>query len=315
MSGGRTLVTGCAGFVGSWLVPALGAAGHEVIGLERPGHAPDGDETECLEVDLRERTAIFDAVKRTRPARVVHLAALAAPPLAAREPLEAMRVNYLAVDHLVGALLAHSPDCRLLYIGTGDVYGLQAEGAPPFGERAQIRPANLYAASKAAGERRVELAFEREGLDVVRARPFNHTGPGRPPGYAEASFARQLAGMERGASELVLRVGNLGSVRDFSDVRDVVQAYILLLERAPTGGVYNVCSGVGRSISELLSCLLEKSPASPEVVIDPERFRPTRADQIAAVGDPTHLHALGWRPHVPFDQTMGDILDDWRKRA
>ncbi len=315
MSRGTTLVTGCGGFVGSWLVPALLDIGHDVIGLERPGHALDNLESECLEVDLRERDSIFDAVKQTRPARVVHLAALAAPPMATQDPLEALRVNYLAVEHLVAAVLAHSPGCRLLYIGTGDVYGLQAEGAPPFGERAQIRPANLYAASKAAGERRVELAFEREGLDVVRARPFNHTGPGRPPGYAEATFARQLADIERGASEPVLRVGNLRSVRDFSDVRDVVQAYILLLERAEAGTVYNVCSGVGRAISELLDCLLEKSLASPDVVVDPERFRPTRTDRIAAVGDPTRLRELGWRPHVPFDQTMADLLDDWRKRT
>jgi GDP-4-dehydro-6-deoxy-D-mannose reductase len=296
-------------------VPALLDAGHEVVGLERPGHAPDSQQGECLEVDLRERDATFDAVKRTRPARIVHLAALAAPPVAARDPLETLRVNYLAVEHLVGALVAHAPGCRLLYIGTGDVYGLQAEGAPPFGEQAKIRPANLYAASKAAGERRVELAFEREGLDVVRARPFNHTGPGRPPGYAEATFARQLADIERGTSEPVLRVGNLRSVRDFSDVRDVVQAYILLLERAEAGEVYNVCSGVGRPISELLECLLEKSSVSPNVVVDPERFRPTRVDRIAAVGDPTQLRELGWSSHVPFDQTMADILDDWRKRV
>ena len=315
MSGGTTLVTGSGGFVGSWLAPALLDAGHEVIGLERPGHAPDRHESECLEVDLRESDAVFDAAKQTRPARIVHLAALAAPPVADQDPLEALRVNYLAVDHLVGAVLAHAPRCRLLYIGTGDVYGLQVNGAPPFGERAQIRPVNLYAASKAAGERRVELAFEREGLDVVRARPFNHTGPGRPSGYAEATFARQLANIERGTSEPVLRVGNLKSVRDFSDVRDVVQAYMLLLERGEAGAVYTLCSGVGRTISELLDCLLEKSPVNPDVVVDPERFRPTPADRIAAVGDPTRLRELGWRPHVPFDQTMADILDDWRKRV
>ncbi len=315
MSEGTTLVTGSGGFVGSWLAPALLDAGHEVIGLERPGHAPDRHQSECLEVDLRERDAVFDAVKQTRPARIVHLAALAAPPVADEDPLEALRVNYLAVEHLVGAVLAHAPGCRLLYIGTGDVYGLQVKGAPPFGERAQIRPVSIYAASKAAGERRVELAFEREGLDVVRARPFNHTGPGRPSGYAEATFARQLANIERGTSEPVLRVGNLKSVRDFSDVRDVVQAYILLLERGEAGAVYNVCSGVGRAISELLDCLLEKSLVNPAVVVDPDRFRPTPSDRIAAVGDPTRLRELGWNPCLPFDQTMADILDDWRKRG
>ncbi len=315
MSSGQTLVTGCGGFVGSWLVPVLQEAGHEVIGLVRPGRGHETPELDTLEVDLRDRAATHTALKRTRPDRIVHLAALAAPTAATEQPLEALRVNYIAVDHLFGALATHAPAARLLYVGTSDVYGLQSAEAPPFREDASIRPANLYAATKAAGERRAELAFEREGLDVVRARPFNHTGPGRPASYVEAAFARQIALIERGASGAELRVGNLEPVRDFSDVRDVVRAYVLLLERAKRGEVYNVCSGQGHRISELLEHLLARSSATPEVVVDPDRFRPTTPDRLAAVGDATRLRELGWSPHYTFDQTLADVLEDWRKRA
>ncbi len=311
----KTLVTGCGGFVGSWLVPALRRAGHQVIGLERPGSAPADPEFECLEVDLRDREATHEAFRRTRPAQVVHLAALAAPPEAAEKPLEALRVNYIAVDHVLSAVAAHAREARLLHVGTSDIYGRQAREAPPYREDAPIRPDDVYAATKAAGERRAELAFEREGLDVVRARPFNHTGPGRPAAYAEASFARQIALIERGADPPTLRVGNLEAIRDYSDVRDVVRAYVVLLEEGESGAVYNVCSGQGRRISELLECLLAHSSAAPVVVVDPERFRPTTPDRVAAVGDPARIRGLGWRPRFEFAQTVADVLDDWRERA
>ncbi len=169
-------------------------------------------------------------LRATRPRYVVHLAAVAFPREAAQDPLEALRLNYGALDHLLGGIQLHVPDARLLYVGTGEVYGPRPDGAPPLREDDPLAPPNLYAATKAAAEVRATLAVEREGLDVVRVRPFNHSGPGRPPIYAESSFAQQIAQIERGEREPVLRVGNLDAVRDFSDVRDVVRDYTLLLE-------------------------------------------------------------------------------------
>ena len=197
-----TLVTGAAGFVGTWLLPALLASGRRPIGLRRPGETAGDPATEWLTADLRDASAIADAVRRTRPEEVIHLAALASPAEAARAPLEAVRTNYLGVDYLIAALLAGAPHARLLYVSSGEIYGFQARGAPPHRESSPLRPHTAYGATRAAAEQRVVLAAEREGLDALVARPFNHTGPGRAAQYAESSFAQQLAALDR-ASDLV----------------------------------------------------------------------------------------------------------------
>ena len=151
------------------------------------------------------------------------------------------------------------------------------------------------------------------GMRVVTTRTFHHTGPGRGEAFAESSFARQIAEIEAGRRAPVIRVGNLDAVRDFSDVRDVVRAYWLLLEKGEPGAVYNVCTGHGRSIRELLDILLACSSARVDVQVDPERLRPS--DTPAQVGDPSRLlAATGWTPRIPIEQTLGDLLDDWRER-
>jgi GDP-4-dehydro-6-deoxy-D-mannose reductase len=302
---GCTLVTGAAGFVGAVLCPALLAAGREVVGVHLPGLPPGRDPIAWRACDLRDRAAVKALVAETRPAAVVHLAALAAPAEAERAPLEALRANVLALDALLEALA--DTGARLLFVSSGDVYGPSAADTRPRRESDPPRPPNLYAATKAAGEVAVRLAVER-GLDACIARPFNHTGPGRPPVYAEGSFARQLVEIERGRAEPVLRVGNLAPIRDFSDVRDVVSAYLVLLERGVRGETYNVCSGRGRSMRELLDHLLARSTARPEVRVDPERFRELPAERVALVGDPTRIRALGWNPSHSAEDALDALL-------
>ena len=312
MKHARTLVTGAAGFVGSWLVPALRAAGREPIGVDLPG-LPARDGTIAWHgCDLRSRAAVAELVAATRPDEVVHLAALASPSQAAREPLEALRANYLAVDHLLAALAGSAPRARLLFVSTGEVYGLAASGAAPFRESDPLRPLTLYSATKAAAERRVLLAVARDGLDAVIARPFNHTGPGRPAIYAESSFAEQIARIERGLQEPVLRVGNLAAERDFSDVRDVVTAYATLLEAGARGVAYNVCSGRACRIGELLEQLVARSPARPRVEIDPERWRALPDGASSLAGDASALRAFGWRPAYTLGNTLDALLAGWR---
>jgi GDP-4-dehydro-6-deoxy-D-mannose reductase len=310
----RTLLTGAAGFVGGHLIPALRAAGREVVGVHLPalppGAAPDVAWRAC---DLRDRAALAALVAEVRPREIVHLAALAAPAEAERAPLEALRANYLALDSLLAALAGMQ--ARLLFVSTGEVYGPSRADAPARVETDPLRPMNLYAATKAAGEVRVRLAAAREGLDAVIARPFNHTGPGRPALYAESSFAEQLARIERGAQEPVLRVGNLAPVRDYSDVRDVAAAYVVLLERGASGGTYNVCSGVRRSMRSVLEHLIARSTARPRVEVDPARFRELPPDTVAFAGDASRLRALGWAPQRSADDAFDALLDAYRAAA
>jgi len=309
----RTLVTGAAGFVGSWLVPALRASGREPIGVHLPELPRGSAAIEWRACDLRSRAAVAGLVAETRPDEVVHLAALASPSQAAREPLEALRANYLALDHLLEALAESAPRARLLFVSTGEVYGFSASGTPPWRESDRFWPHTIYAATKAAGERRVGLAVERSGLDVVIARPFNHTGPGRPAIYAESSFAEQLARIERGLQEPVLRVGNLDAERDFSDVRDVVEAHVTLLERGERGAAYNVSSGQACRIGALLDLLIARARVKPRVEVDPERWRALPEGASSLAGDASRLRALGWRPAYALGDTLEALLEAWRK--
>ena len=309
MTGSVTWVTGAEGFVGSWLLPGL--TGQASLPLQRPG---GGSSAGYRELELSDRDAVHALMRETRPARIVQLAAIAFPPEAARSPLEALRCNYCAIDHLLSGMAAHAPEARLLYVSTGAAYGAQPADHRPLVESDPLEPQTPYAATKAAAEQRVALAAEA-GLDVVRARPFNHSGPGRPADYAESAFARQIVQIERGEREPVLRVGNLDAVRDYSDVRDVVDAYCLLLERGERGGVYNVCSGRGRSVRSIVETLLSLSGCGARIEVDPDLYRPAASDRLALVGDAGRLRSLGWQPTHTFEDTLKDLLEDWRSRA
>ncbi len=308
MNDGATLVTGAAGFVGGWLLPALRAAGHRVVATYRPDAPPARFDRHWEAADLRAPEAVGALIARVRPRALIHLAAIAVPREAARDPAEALRVNFGAVAHLLRALARHAPSARLLLVTSGEVYGRRAAQAAPAREDDALRPENLYAATKASAERLATLAVEREGLDVIRARPFNHTGPGRPPLYAEASFAQQLAEIDAGLREPVVRVGNLEAIRDFSDVRDVVSAYLVLLERGERGAAYNVCSGRARTLRSVLQAMRERSRRPVRIEIAPDRFEELAPDRAALTGDPARLRALGWSPAHGFDETIGDLL-------
>jgi GDP-4-dehydro-6-deoxy-D-mannose reductase len=296
----RVLVTGAGGFVGRRLLPRLAAAGHEAVPLER-------------RVDVVDAAALGEAVARAAPEGVVHLAAISFVPDSVRDPARAFRVNFLGTRNLLEAVRARAPRARVLVVSTSHVYGTAEPGAPPFCERAPLRPGSPYARAKAAADLLARSYAER-GLDVVRLRPFNHTGAGRPELFVESSLARQLAEIAAGRRPPRLAVGNLDAVRDFLDVDDVIAAYLLLLDPARPAGLYNVASGVGRSVREVLEALVDLAGlrtrrAELELDEEPGRWRPTDR----AVGDASRLRAAtGWAPRVPFEATLRALLEAWR---
>lgn len=291
-------MSGARGFVGSVLVPRLADAGHQVVAADH-------------EVDVSDAGVVDAAIAAAAPDAIVHLAARASVAESFGAAETVARVNYLGTLHVLRAVVRHAPRARVLVISSGEIYG-GSDAAVALDEATPLAPESPYARTKAAADLLAE-AFAGRGLDVVRARSFNHTGAGQNEPYVAASFARQIAEMEAGRREPVMHVGNLAAVRDFLDVRDVVEAYLRLLDAAHVpAGPYNVASGVGRSIAELLEILIEHSGIRPRVEVDASRFRPARP----SIGDATRLRqATGWSPTIAFETTLGALLDDWRARV
>jgi len=291
----RIFITGALGFVGSHLTPALAAAGHEIVPA-------------ASSFELTDETAVADAVRQAAPDAIIHLAAHSSVATSLEDPLAVFRTNTLGTLFLLRAAGEHAPRARVLLVGSGQVYGSAAAGARPFHEQDPLRPDSPYARTKAAADL-LGRVFGTRGLDVVRVRPFNHTGPGQATIFAVPNFARQIAEIERGLREPKLAVGNLASVRDFLDVEDVIEAYRRLLDPKVSSGVYNVASGVGYSMEQVLETLLELSTVRPEVVLEPRFFRPTDA----CVGDCTRLReATHWKPTRSFRETLARVLSYWR---
>lgn len=295
----RAFVTGGHGFVGPWLVQHLESCGDEVV-------APDG-------VDVTDRTQVSDALAAARPDAVYHLAAQSSVRLSWDDPADTFSVNVLGTVQLLGAVGSVVPEARVLIVSSVEVYGAVAPADLPVGEDAPFAPVNPYAASKAAAELAGLQAHLGRGLQVIRARPFNHTGPGQTTRFFVPDLARQIIEADRsGASEV--RAGNLVVKRDFSDVRDVVRAYRLLIEKGSPGGVYNVCSGRSVSLEDVVRRLLALAGTDLPLVMESSRLRPVDVPDLR--GDPSRLHeATGWQPAYDLDRTLTDVLDYWRAVA
>jgi GDP-4-dehydro-6-deoxy-D-mannose reductase len=313
----KLLVTGVAGFVGGHLVAHVRRERPEaeIWGVTRPGNSRPADaRVRVVDADLTEAEAteaVFDAVQ---PDAIVHLAGQASVHRSWEDPLGTYRANVLGLLNVLEALRRRDLRPRLLVVGSAEEYGLADAGAGALHEDLPLRPVSPYASSKAAqGCLALQYALSH-GFPIVRTRTFQATGPGRADMFAESSFARQIADIEAGRQEPVLQVGNLEAVRDYLDVRDVVRAYWLLLEKGAPGEVYNVCSGRGVSIREVLSRLVAQARERVEVRVDPARLRPSDAARI--VGDPRRLRgATGWTAAIPLETSLKDLLDDWRARA
>jgi len=315
----KVAVTGASGFVGGHLVDFVRreAPGVELVGIVRPhGGAvtPASSGLRLLEADLADPAAVDAVLSETRPDAVVHLAGQSSPQQSWLDPGGTLRSNVLGIVHLVDAARRHGLEPSFLVVGSAEEYGQVSPREIPLAETSPLRPASPYAVSKVAQGLLAVECGGAAGMRVVRTRTFHHTGPGRGEAFAESSFARQIAEIEAGLRPPVINVGNLEAVRDFTDVRDVVRAYWSLLEKGGGGQVFNVCSGQGRRIRELLDTLLGLARVEVEIRVDPERLRPV--DVPALVGDPSRLKALtGWEPRIPIETTLQDLLADWRRRV
>ena len=305
---GPVLITGATGFAGGHLIECL-AGSHRLVGWGRSAQRPEiARLVESDTVDLLDRDRVRSAIASLRPATIFHLAG--APQVAEswRDTTKPLAGNVLATSHLFDAIRRADLNCRVLVTGSAAVY---APSDSPINENGALAPGNPYALSKLAQEQLTMRAFADEGLDVVMVRPFNHTGPRQPPAFVAPSMARQIALIEKGDVESVIRVGNLDARRDFSDVRDVVRAYVSLVTLGKSGEVYNVGSGVGRTIQSLLDALKSRARVDVRVEVDPERLRPT--ETAALVADTTRLRdRTGWQPEISFDSMLAQLLEYWR---
>ena len=313
LQGRSILVTGAGGFVGPYLVRALVARGAVVHGCGI-GAPPDGTPlASWREADLGDPGAMRECVARAAPGGVVHLAGQSSAARSFEAPEETMRANVTGTWNLLDAIRQAAPRARAVVVGTSEVYG-PCEPGTRVAESAPFRPVSPYALSKATADQMAASFAEVHGLDVVRARPFGHTGPGQTDRFVVPAWAKQIAAIEANRAEPVIRVGNLAVTRDLSDVRDIVEGYCALLERGARGAVYNLCRGEGTPLTAVVESLTAMASVAVRVEVDPARLRP--ADVPYLVGDPSLAASeCGWTVTLPLEQTLRDVLDDWRARG
>jgi GDP-4-dehydro-6-deoxy-D-mannose reductase len=297
----RLLVTGIHGFVGSTLARMVASE----ASLSDWTILPISPE-----LDLGDRRAADELVEATRPDAVIHLAALSSVAESFKHPEATLNVNLIGTLHLLQALKAAGFSGRMVYVGTGDIYGMVDEADLPVVETRAPAPRNPYAVSKFAAETLCRQWVFTEGMSIVMARPFNHIGPGQSTLFAIPDFARQIVEIRLGRHAPTLAVGDIDVTRDFTDVRDVVRAYFELLRAGVAGEVYNVCSGIERSVRSLLERLIAIAGMEVRIETDPARMR--KSEQRRMCGSAARIQgATGWVPALPLDESLQQILQYW----
>src|SRR5438552_6665957 len=294
----KLLLTGSDGFVGSILM------------RHRPciPLADDGDN-----VDLRDADRLRSAVARIAPDAVIHLAAQSFVPASFARPRETHEINFFGTLNLLDALKAAGFKGRFLFVGSGDSYGLVAPDELPIEESHPLWPRSPYAVSKTAAEALCYQWSQSEPFEIMMTRSFNHIGPGQSERFVVSDFARQVVEIRKGLRPPLIRTGDIDVTRDFTDVRDDVEAYLLLLEQGKRGEVYNVFSGSEQSIRDVLTRLLQLAGVEAAVEEDPLRLR--RAEQRRIYGSPRKLERdTGWTRQNSLDASLADILNDWEAK-
>jgi GDP-4-dehydro-6-deoxy-D-mannose reductase len=316
----RVLITGITGFVGSHLAEFLLEKKLEVHGIERWRSKTDNVEhiknrLKLVDADMRDAHSIEKVISDVEPDYIFHLAAQSFVPTSWNAPADTMTTNIIGTINLFEAVRKSRCDPRIQVAGSSEEYGLVFPDEVPIKETNPLRPLSPYGVSKVAQDRLSFQYHKSYGLKTVITRAFNHTGPRRGDVFVTSNFSKQVAMIEKGIQKPVIKVGNLNARRDFSDVRDVVRAYWLSLQKCKFGEVYNICSGNSRTIQSLLDLVLSLSRKRDiRTEKDPSRMRPSDVEVLQ--GDCTKFKkTTGWKTEIPFEKTMEDLLNYWRERV
>lgn len=317
----KALITGITGFAGSHLAELLLKKGHEVWGTTRPRSKADNldsikNQLHLEDADLLDSHSLYSIVSKIKPDYIFHLAAQSFVQSSWASPANTMELNIVATVHLFEAVRRAQINSVIQIACSSEEYGLVYENELPIKETNPLRPQSPYAVSKVAMDYLGYQYFMSYGLKIIRTRGFNHTGPRRGEVFASSNFARQIVEIEKGLKDPVIEVGNLDAQRDWTDVRDVVRGYLLSVEKGTPGEVYNICSEKTIRIKDMLDLLISMSSVRNKIKIkkDPTRMRPS--DVPVLLGDCSKFRkATGWKPEIPFKQTMNDLLNYWRERV
>ncbi len=315
----RVLITGITGFAGSHLADYLLTLGNvDIHGIIRWRSRTEnvehlGDQVTMHECDLRDAASTLNVIEEVKPRYIFHLAAQSFVPTSWRAPSESLSTNVLGQLNIFEAVRKIGLDCRIQLACSSEEYGMVYDNEVPITEDNPLRPLSPYGVSKVSQDLLGYQYFMSYGMEVVRTRGFNHTGPRRGPVFVCSDFAKQIVDIEKGKRKPIINVGNLEAKRDFTDVRDMVRGYWLALEKGKSGEVYNICQGKCWTIQEILDMLLSHSNVKIEVKEDPARLRPS--DVPILLGDCSRFRRdTGWEPKIPFEQTLKDIIEYWRSR-
>lgn len=306
----KALVTGINGFAGSHLNDYLLSSGYEVSGIVKPNGKKVDDN--FFEVDIKNFIGIKEIIEKVKPDEIYHLAALASPAQSFKDPSLTITTNISGQLNILEAVrqLGYL-DTKILVVSSAEIYGDAKHHDLPLSENSKLKPLSPYAVSKIAQDFLGYQYYHAHDIKTIIVRPFNTIGPNQLPMYVISSFAHQIAEIENGQKEAVMKVGNLESKRDFTDVRDMVRAYKLLMQKGNAGEVYNIGSGKSYSIKEVLEILLSLSNSKIVVEKDPSLFRPGDIPELRCDYDKLHK-TTGWKPEISIEDSLKDTLDYWR---
>jgi len=315
----RVLITGITGFAGSHLADyLLENRDCEVFGIKRWRSRTESiehlrEKVTIYECDIRDATSTRGIIEKIKPDRIFHLAAQSFVPTSWSAPEETLYTNIIGELNIFNAVKEANLPVRILIAGSSEEYGLVNPDEIPVKETNPLRPLSPYGVSKVGQDLLAYQYYMSYKLHIIRTRAFNHTGPRRPPVFVCSEFAYQLVQVEKNKREPIIWVGNLDTVRDFSDVRDTVRAYWLALEKGEPGEVYNICSGTGYSMKQVLDMLLDLIKIKVDLKVDSKKLRPSDVPRL--IGDATKFKLqTGWQREIEFKKTLEDLLEFWRER-